>query len=183
MKTLKNLFLEELADRYDGEKQLVSAMPKMAAAATCSKLKTLIQSHLKQTEEHVNKLDKVFKAFGEKPTAKKCSAICGLIKEGEEIATSFAGSHAINAALISTAQKVEHYEIAAYGCLHEWAKDLKNEEAASILQGILTEEGDTNKALIELARASSNGEALSCCSPKAACNGKNDGHKSESLPA
>lgn len=160
MKTLKNLFLEELADRYDSEKQLVEAMPKMVAAATCNELKELITSHLKQTEKHVTKIETIFKAFDEKAHAKRCEGTVGLLKEATEVITSFKGTPAINAAIVSAAQKVEHYEIASYGCLHEWAMELKNDAAAGIIKTILDEEGEANKSFIKLARTLCNKQAL-----------------------
>jgi len=159
MKILNDLFLDELADRYDAEKRLVQALPKMAKAASCAHLQRLIQSHLKETESHVKKLEKVFKSFGEKAKAKKCQATIGLLEEGDEIAADFKRSPAINAALISVAQKVEHYEIASYGCLREWAELLGNKEAVSLLQEILVEEKAVNHSLSELARFKSNDEA------------------------
>jgi ferritin-like metal-binding protein YciE len=163
MKILNDLFLDELADRYDAEKRLVQALPKMAKAATCTHLQKLIQSHLKETESHVKKLEKVFKCFGEKAKAKKCEATIGLLKEGDQIADDFKGSPAINAALISVAQKVEHYEIASYGCLREWAGLLGNKEAGGLLQEILIEEKAANHSLSELARFKSNDEAEGEC--------------------
>ncbi|HYV28219.1 MAG TPA: ferritin-like domain-containing protein [Candidatus Eisenbacteria bacterium] len=161
MKTLKNLFLDELADMYDAEHRIIKALPKLAKAATCEDLKAAFQSHLKQTEGQVKRLEQVFQAFGEKAKGKKCEATVGLLKEGDEIAAEFKGSPSINAALISAAQKVEHYEMASYGCLHEWAGLLGNRKAADLLQETLTEETDTNRSLTDLARASSNEEALS----------------------
>ncbi len=169
MNALKNLFLDELADRYDAEKRLVLAMPKMIKTATCKHLQKLIQSHLKQTEDHVKKLDKVFKSFGEKAKTKKCEATIGLLKEGSEIAADFKGSLAINAAIISVAQKIEHYEIASYGCLHEWAVLLGNKDAVGLLKEILGEEKAANQALIDLARSRSNNEALGDCSAADSC--------------
>jgi len=160
MKTLKELFLDELADMYDAEHRLIKALPKMAKAATCDDLKGAFQSHLKETEGHVKKLEQVFQAFGEKAKAKKCEATVGLLEEGDEIAAEFKGSPAINAALIAAAQKVEHYEIASYGCLHEWAGLLANEQAAGLLEEILAEEKAADETLTGLARASSNEEAL-----------------------
>ena len=160
MRTLKNLFLDELADRYDAEKRLVIAMPKMIKAATCTHLKKLIQSHLKETERHVRTLEKVFRSFGEKPRVNKCEATIGLLKEGDEVASDNKGWPVLNAALISVAQKIEHYEIATYGCLRGWARLLGNVEAASLLQEILVEEKAANHALSELARFRSNIEAL-----------------------
>src|ERR1017187_10017241 len=160
MKTLKNLFLDELADMYDAEQRIVKALPKMAKAATCDDLKVAIQAHLKETEGHVTKLEQVFASFDQKAKGKTCEATVGLLKEGDEIAAEFKGSPAINAALISAAQKVEHYEMASYGCLHEWAGLLGNEEAAGLLKIILGEEKAANEKLTKLARASSNEEAL-----------------------
>jgi len=160
MKTLKDLFLDELADMYDAERRIVKALPKMAKAATCDHLKKAILSHLKETEGHVKKLERVFQSCGEKAKGKTCEATVGLLEEGDEIAADFEGSPAINAALISAAQKVEHYEMASYGCLHEWAGLLGNTEAAGLLQEILDQEKAANESLTELARASSNEEAL-----------------------
>ena len=160
MKILKDLFLDELADMYDAERRIVKALPKMAKAATCPDLKAAIQSHLKETEGHVTKLEEVFQSFNQKAKGKTCEATVGLLEEGDEIAADFKGSPAINAALISAAQKVEHYEMASYGCLHEWAGLLGNEEAAGLLKGILGEEKAANETLTKLARASSNEEAL-----------------------
>ena len=160
MKTLQDLFFSELADIYDAEHRIVKALPKMAKAATSSGLKKAFELHLKQTVGHAKKVEDIFVCFDRKARAKTCEATVGLLKEGEEIATSFEGSPAINAALIAAAQKVEHYEMATYGCLHEWAKLLGNKKAAALLQEILDEEGETNKALTVLARASSNEDAM-----------------------
>ena len=160
MKTLRNLFLDELADMYDAERRIVKALPKMAKAATCPKLKKVILAHLKETEGHVTKLEQVFRSFDEKAKGKTCKATVGLLEEGDEIAADFNGSEAINAALISAAQKVEHHEMASYGCLHEWAGLLGNKQAASLLEEILDEEKAANDKLTNLARGGSNQEAL-----------------------
>jgi len=112
MKTLKVLFMDQLADIYDAERRTVKALPKMAKAATCDKLKRAILAHLKETEGHVTKLEKVFRSFDKKSKGKTCQATVGLLNEGDEIAADFKGSRAINAALISAAQKVEHHEMA-----------------------------------------------------------------------
>lgn len=160
MKTLKDLFLDELADMYDAEHQLVKALPKMAQAATCTHLRKAILSHLEETESHVTKLEQVFECFDEESRRELCEATKGLLEEGGEIATAFKGSPAINAALIAAAQKVEHYEIASYGCLHEWAGLLGNKEAADLLEEILEDEKAANESLTELARARSNPEAM-----------------------
>src|ERR1035437_7311564 len=160
MKTLKDLFLDELADMYDAEHRIVKALPKMAKAATCDDLKGAFQSHLKETEGHVKKLQQVFQCFGEKAKGKTCEATVGLLAEGDEIAADFKGSPAINAALISAAQKVEHDEMASYGCQHEWAKLLENAEASALLEEILAQEKAANASLNALALARSNQEAL-----------------------
>jgi ferritin-like metal-binding protein YciE len=160
MKLLKDLFLDELADMYDAERRVVRALPKMAKAATCPKLKSAILAHLKETEGHVTKLEKVFELFDEKARGTTCKVTVGLLAEGDEIAAEFKASPAINAALISAAQKVEHHEMAAYGCLHEWAALLGKEAAAGLLEEILGEEKAANETLIKLALASSNEEAL-----------------------
>jgi ferritin-like metal-binding protein YciE len=160
MKTLEDLFLDELADMYDAEHRIVKALPKMAKAATCPDLKAAFQSHLKETEGHVKKLEQVFQAFDKKAKGKTCEATVGLLEEGDEIAAEFKGSPAINAALIAAAQKVEHYEMASYGCLHEWAGLLDNQKAAGLMKQILDEEKGANESLNELAHASLNQEAL-----------------------
>jgi ferritin-like metal-binding protein YciE len=163
MKTLKDLFLDELKDMYDAEHRIIKALPKLAKAATCEKLKAAFLAHLEETKGHVTKLEQVFQSFGETAKSKKCEATVGLLKEGDEIAADNKGEPTINAALISAGQKVEHYEIASYGCLHEWAGLLGNQEAADLIQEILEEEKAANEKLMELARASCNEEALCGC--------------------
>lgn len=165
-KTLNDLFLDELADMYDAEKRIAKALPKMAKAATCPDLKKALQSHLKETEGQVKKLERVFLSFGMKAKGKTCEATVGLLEEGDEIAAEFKGSPAINAALICAAQKVEHYEIASYGCLTEWAGLLGNKAAAGLLQQILDEEKAANESLNELAHDGNNEEALGATNPK-----------------
>ena len=160
MKTLQDLFFNELADIYDAEHRIAKALPKMAKAATSKGLKKAFEDHLKQTTGHAKKVEEIFGCFDRKAKAKTCDATVGLLKEGEEMAAHFEGSPAINAALIAAAQKVEHYEMATYGCLHEWANLLGNKKAAGLLQEILNEEGATNKELTRLARAGSNEDAM-----------------------
>jgi ferritin-like metal-binding protein YciE len=148
---LKDLFLDELSDMYDAEHRIIKALPDLAEAATCSDLKTAFLDHLEETKGQVTKLEQVFKSFGEKAKGKKCKATVGLLEEGSEIASDNKGEPTINAALISAGQKVEHYEIASYGCLIEWAKLLKNAEAAELLGEILQEEKAADATLNELA--------------------------------
>ena len=140
MRTLECLFMDELADMYDAEHRILKALPKLAKAATCEKLKTAFLSHLQETRGHVAKLEQVFQAFGEKAKGKKCEATVGLLKEGDEIAADNKNEPTINAALISAGQKMEHYEIASYGCLQTWALELDNKPAAALLKTILSEE-------------------------------------------
>ncbi len=165
-KTLKDLFLDGLADMYDAEKRIVKALPKMAKAAASAELKAAIEHHLKETEGHVTKLEEVFQCFGVQAKGKTCEATKGLLEEGEEIASAFKNSRAIDAALISAAQKVEHYEMASYGCLHEWAGLLGNTKAAALLEEILDEEKAANEGLTKVAVTKSNQEALcESCEP------------------
>jgi ferritin-like metal-binding protein YciE len=166
-KTLKDLFHDELADMYDAEKRIVKALPKLAKSASCSDLKAALEKHLRETLGHVTKLEQVFKTLGMMAKGKTCEATKGLLEEGDEIAAEFKGSPAINAALIAACQKVEHYEIASYGCLHEWAGLLGNSKAAVLLETILDEEKATNEALNSLAVFKNNQEALcESCDPK-----------------
>ena len=152
MKTLEELFLDELADAYDAEHRLTRALPKMIKQASHMELREAFNSHLKETEQHVARLEEAFDAFGKKPKARKCAAMIGLIKEADELASDHRGCVTINAALIAAAQKVEHYEIASYGCLLEWARQLNNDVAIKMLQQTLEEEKAADAALTELAR-------------------------------
>lgn len=166
MKELRKLFLEELADRYDSENRLVRGVPHMADAATSTHLKKLMRAHMKETEEQVEKLEKIFKTFDERIKEARCEVTVGLLQEGARMALNFKGSLAINAVLISVAQKIEHYEIASYGCLREWAVLLGNKEAAGLLEELLDEEKTANQSLIKLARFRCNKEALGECDAK-----------------
>jgi len=170
MRTLKDLFFDELADRYDSEKRLVIAMPKMIKNATSARLQKLIEGHLMETERQVVKLERVFKLFGVKPALNKCEATIGLLTEGAEVMSDNKGWPVLNAGIISVAQKIEHYEIASYGCLREWAMLLGNKPASALLKEILGEEKAANEALVELARANCNIEALEACDDDEACD-------------
>jgi ferritin-like metal-binding protein YciE len=159
MTTLENLFLDALADMYYAENQLVKALPKMAKMATDEELQSAIEMHLTETERHVEKLERVFAEFGEKPRSKKCPAIVGIIEEAEELISDYKKSPAINAALIYGAQKAEHYEIASYGTLREWARHLQKYEAAEFISEILEQEKAADERLTELAQAHCNESA------------------------
>src|ERR1700722_5815649 len=151
MKTLEDLFLDSLADMYYAEHQLTKALPKMAKVATHEHLRAAFETHLTETEGHVQKLEAVFEAFGQTPKSKKCHAILGIISEADEIASENKKSPTINAALIFAGQKAEHYEIASYGGLRDWAKLLGSEDAANLLDDILDQEKAADAKLSELA--------------------------------
>jgi len=159
-KTLNDLFLCELADMYDAEKRIVRALPRLAKAAMADRLKKAINLHLKETEGHVKTIERVFATCDARPKGKKCEAVEGLLAEGDTIVAEFKGTQACDAAIISACQKVEHYEIASYGCLREWASLLGNTEAEKLLGEILEDEAASNEALTVLARATSNDTAL-----------------------
>ena len=147
---LRHLYIEELKDLYSAENQLVKAIPKMAKASTSPDLRAGFEEHLGQTKEHVARLERIFKALGEAPTGKKCKGMEGLIKEGGEMIEEDPGPEELDAGLISAAQRVEHYEMAGYGCVATYAKLLGETEAESLLRETLEEERDTDKKLTQL---------------------------------
>jgi len=159
MKTLEDLFLAGLSDMYYAEQQLVKALPKMAKAATNEELREAIESHLKETEGHVEKVEAVFEAFDKPAKSKKCAAIVGIIKEAEEIISENKKSPTINAAIIFAGQKAEHYEIASYGTLREWADQLSNSRAINLIEEILDEEKAADRTLTSLAVSIANASA------------------------
>jgi ferritin-like metal-binding protein YciE len=148
---LKELYVEELRDIYNAENQLIKALPKMAKASTSDELRAGFEEHLDQTKGHAQRLEQIFSALGEKPSGKKCKGMEGLIEEGKEMMEKDLDGEAKDAGLISAAQRVEHYEIAAYGCVRTYAKILGEEEAASLLEQTLEEEKETDRKLTELA--------------------------------
>lgn len=163
MLTLTNLFLDELADRYDAEKRLLIAIPGMIKAATCALLQKLLQTHLKETERHVKALENVFGSFCERPRSKKCEATIGLLREGDELAMRFKGPAAIDAGIISITQRIKIYQIRSYACLRNHAALLENHEASGLLKAILGEEEAASHAFGDLARSHSKGEAHDMC--------------------
>ena len=159
---LNELFIDELKDIYWAEQHLTKALPKMAKAATAEELRTAIQNHVSETENHVTRLEQVFESIGEKASAKKCEAMAGLIKEGDEIvADTKKGSTTRDAGIIAAAQKVEHYEIASYGTLKTMASVLGYNEAAEILNATLQEEKKADDTLTQIAESSINQSAKS----------------------
>ena len=149
---LKELYVDELKDLYNAENQLVKALPKMAKAASSDELRQGFEEHLEQTREHVQRLEKIFELLDENPKGKKCMGMEGLIKEGSEVMDEDFEGAVMDAALIGAAQRVEHYEIAAYGTAAEFAKVLGESEHASLLEQTLDEEKETDEKLTELAK-------------------------------
>src|ERR1700738_1266352 len=148
---LKELYIDELRDLYDAENKLVKALPKLAKAANSDQLRAGFEEHLEQTRGHVERLEEIFEGLDEKPTGKKCAGMAGLVKEGEEIMDEDFSAEVMDAALISAAQRVEHYEIAAYGCASAWAQLLGESEANALLEKTLEEEKETDQKLTQLA--------------------------------
>jgi ferritin-like metal-binding protein YciE len=148
LNTLQEVLIDHLRDLYDAEKNLVRALPKMAKAADSEDLADAFRDHLEQTKHHVERLEQVFEQLGEKPRAKACKAIRGLIEEGSE-AMSDEGAMS-DLAIIAAAQKVEHYEISAYGTARAWAEKLGNQEAARLLGETLEEEKAADSKLTEI---------------------------------
>jgi ferritin-like metal-binding protein YciE len=149
---LKELYVDELRDIYSAENQLTKALPKMAKAANSEELRSGFEEHLEQTRGHVKRLEQIFQALGEKPTGKKCKGMEGLIEEGKEmIEEDELEGEALDAGLISAAQRVEHYEIAAYGCVRTYANLLGESDAEELLEETLNEEKETDQKLTQLA--------------------------------
>ena len=159
MESLQDLLVEEMRDLYNAENQLTKALPKMAKKACNPQLKRAFETHLRETEVHVERLQKIFEKLGKKPTGKKCAAMEGIIEEGKEMMAEDMEEDTMDAALISAAQKAEHYEIATYGTVRTWAQLLGDEQTARSLQQTLDEEGKTDKLLTQLAESSINIEA------------------------
>jgi ferritin-like metal-binding protein YciE len=149
--TLKELYVEELKDIYSAETQLVKALPKMAEAATSEELSKGFQDHLEQTKGHVRRLEQIFDQLGEKPTGKKCKGMEGLVEEGKEMIDDEFEGETLDSGLISAAQRVEHYEIAAYGTVRAFAEILGQDQAVQLLEQTLQEEKDTDQKLTDLA--------------------------------
>ncbi len=150
LESLNELFVNELKDVLNAEKQLVRALPKMAKVAQSPELQQAFKKHLAETEGHVERLERIFGSLGQTARGKQCKGMEGLVEEGKEIMQEDGAPEVIDAALISAAQRVEHYEIAAYGCLRTYAQLLGNSEADRLLEQTLQEEEATDKALTAL---------------------------------
>ena len=159
LRSLDGLLVEQLKDLYDAESRLLVALPEMAEAASSTDLKRAFQSHLGETQDHVRRLDQVFNILGEGPEATTCEAMKGLLKEGKEMIGAKGDPNVKDAALIASAQRVEHYEIASYGTARTFAERLGHVEAARILQQTLDEEGAADKKLTQIAEDSINWKA------------------------
>lgn len=159
MESLQDLYVEELKDLYNAENQLIKALPKMAKAASADELKSAFEEHLEVTRGHVERLEQIFNKLGKSPKGKKCIAMEGLIEEGKELMEEDVDPEVLDAGLICAAQKVEHYEIASYGCVRTYAKLLGDKEATRLLQETLDEEGEADKMLTQLAVSTINLQA------------------------
>ena len=158
--SLDKLFLEELKDVYNAEKQILRALPKMAKAAESPELQQAFTTHQKETEGHVQRLEQIFKELGQTPRGKKCKGMEGLLEEGKEVLEEDGEPAVIDAALIASAQRVEHYEMAAYGCLRTYAQLLGMDQAGELLQQTLDEEEATDKKLTQLGESGINEAAV-----------------------
>ena len=150
--SLRELYVNELKDLYNAETQLVKALPKMAKAASNAELRQGFEEHLRQTSEHVSRLEQIFDLLGEKPTGKKCLGMEGLVKEGAETISEDYEDALMDAAIIGAAQRVEHYEIAGYGTVRAFAELLGENEHVSLLEQTLEEEKETDEKLTQLAK-------------------------------
>jgi ferritin-like metal-binding protein YciE len=160
LESLKDLYLEQLKDLYSAENQLVTALPDMARAATSPDLKGAFNDHLRQTEEHVRRLERIFQDLQQDPKGHTCEGMKGLVKEGQEMIKMRGESAVIDAGLIAAAQRVEHYEIAGYGTVRTYAELLGKDDHVSLLERTLQEEEQTDELLTELAESHVNEEAL-----------------------
>jgi ferritin-like metal-binding protein YciE len=152
VKTIDELLLDELKDLYSAEKQLTTALPKMARAAASQDLKTAFESHLEETQGHVERLDKIFETLGKSPRGKTCHGMQGLVEEGSEMISELDKGAVRDAGLISAAQRVEHYEMAGYGSVREFASLLGQNEIASLLGETLEEEKAADEKLTGISK-------------------------------
>jgi ferritin-like metal-binding protein YciE len=161
LKTIEDLLHNQVRDLYDAEKQLVKALPKLAKAASSPKLRKAFEDHLSQTKGQVARLEEVFRHLHHSPKGKTCEAMKGLIEEGEEMIEVQAEPEIRDAGLIAAAQKVEHYEIAGYGCLRTWAEQLSLGEVSRLLEETLKEEKQADELLTQIAEREVNVHATS----------------------
>jgi ferritin-like metal-binding protein YciE len=156
LENLQDLYIHELKDLYSAERQIIQALPKMMKAASSHKLRAGFEEHLKQTQEHANRLEKILSNHRQSSRGKKCKGMEGVIAEGAEMIEEEADPEVKDAGLISAAQRVEHYEIAGYGTVRTYAELIGDNEAAGLLQTTLNEEVETDKKLSQLAKSEIN---------------------------
>lgn len=159
MDSFEKLYVDQLRDVYNAEKQLTKALPKMAKAASNKELRTALEEHLEVTKRQVERLEEVFRGLGRPATGKTCKGMAGLIEEGQEILEEDFEPDVLDAGIIAAAQKVEHYEIASYGTLRTFAETKGDTKSARILQEILEEEKEADRRLTDLAESTINVEA------------------------
>jgi ferritin-like metal-binding protein YciE len=164
--TLHDAFVEELRDTYDAERQLTKALPKMAKAASTPELREAFETHLEETRGHVERLEQVFESLDEKVRGKHCEGMAGIIEEGKAMMGEDFDEATMDAALIAAAQRVEHYEMAAYGTVVAWAQAMGHTQAAKLLQQTLNEEKAADKKLTALAEGGINQEAAEAAHPE-----------------
>jgi ferritin-like metal-binding protein YciE len=157
---LEKLFIDMLKDTYNAEKQIVRALPRMAKAATNDELREAFTTHLRQTEKQVERLEKVFKEVGKPAQGKRCAGMEGLLEEGKELLEEDVDEEVLDAGMIGAAQKVEHYEIAAYGTLKTYAQLLGHDQAVGLLEETLKEEKEADRILTQIAERTINVEAM-----------------------
>jgi len=164
--TLHDAFLDELRDVYDAEKQIIKALPKMVKAASSPELRTAFEAHLEETRGQVERLEEVFASLDEKVRGKHCDGMAGIIDEGKSVMAEDLDETTLDACLIASAQRVEHYEMAAYGTMVAWARAMGHTEAAELLEQTLDEEKSTDEKLTSLAEGGINQEAADAAHPE-----------------
>jgi ferritin-like metal-binding protein YciE len=164
--SLHDAFLDELRDAYDAEKQLTKALPKLAKAATSPVLRDAFESHLEETRGHIERLEEVFEGLSEKVQGKHCDGIAGIIEEGRSVMGEDFDEYTMDACLIASGQRAEHYEMAAYGTLVAWANAMGYDDAAKVLQSILDEEKAANEKLTSIADSGINEKAADAAEPE-----------------
>ncbi|MFL6196253.1 MAG: ferritin-like domain-containing protein [Thermoanaerobaculia bacterium] len=160
MDSLRKLYTDELKDLYSAEKQILQALPRMAKKVQNEQLKKAFETHVQETQMQVERLDRIFESLGKSPRGKKCKGMEGLLEEGKEMMQEDMEPEVLDAALISAAQRVEHYEIAGYGTVRTYAQLLGEKDHVKLLQQTLDEEGNTDKKLTRLAESQINVEAM-----------------------
>ena len=156
LETLHDLWVHELKDLYSAERQLIQALPKMAKAATSDELRTALENHLSETEEQATRIEQILESFGESPKGQKCAGMEGLLEEGKDFIKEDADADVLDAGIIVNAQKVEHYEIATYGAVCEYARMMGHAEALQLLEQTLEEEKNADQLLNQIAEGGIN---------------------------